>query len=218
MMSDPVKVDHESTRQLLIRLLREHGEMTARDLAKRIGVTPVAVRRHLAVLQSQGYVSLRAVRRKLGRPAMLYALTDQAQDLLPKNYHALANQLLDVLQSTQGPEAISNLFNGRLDQLYGQYAPRMSGKDLEGRIKELARIQDEAGYAATWEKTPDGYLLREQNCVILRVACRFQDACRFEIELFRRLLDADIERVEHQVQGQRCCTYRVHHRTDSHAL
>lgn len=90
-----------------------------------------------------------------------------------------------------------------------QYRPRMEGKNLAERVKELAKIQDEAGYMAVWEKTADGFILKEQNCAIYRFACRFQEACQFEIELFRRLLDADITRVEHQVKGERYCTYQV---------
>src|SRR6185436_8427534 len=82
-------------------------------------------------------------------------------------------------------------------------------KDLSGRVQELDKIQEEAGYMARWEKVTNGYLLKEQNCAIYRVACRFQDACQFEIELFRRLLDADLERVEHQVKGDLACTYFI---------
>jgi predicted ArsR family transcriptional regulator len=93
----------------------------------------------------------------------------------------------------------------------------MAGKNLSERVAELAKIQDEAGYMAVWEKTGEGFLLKEQNCAIYRVACRHQEACQFEIELFRRLLDADVTRIEHQIKGGRNCTYLVRERKPHHA-
>jgi predicted ArsR family transcriptional regulator len=85
----------------------------------------------------------------------------------------------------------------------------MEGKTLAERVAELARIQEEAGYMASWEITEGGYILRERNCPIYHVACRFQHACRFELELFRRLLGADITRFRHQVNGEESCAYLI---------
>ena len=201
--------DIASTRQQIIQLMRERGKMTARDIARELGITSVGVRRHLANLEKDGLASVQLVRQKVGRPTFIYSLTDQAQELFPKNYHSLATQLLDAIQVREGDKGIDSIFSARMDQLLSQYRPRMEGKDLQGRVRELAKIQDEAGYMALWESAPDGYILKEQNCAIYRVACRFQQACHFEIELFRRLLDAEVTRIEHQVKGERYCTYLI---------
>ncbi len=199
----------ESTRRQIVDLLRRQGGMTAKELASELAITAVGIRRHLANLEQEGLAHATLVRQKMGRPTYVYALTDAAHDLFPKNYQTLATQLLDAVQETEGENAIKSVFAARMGQLLRQYLPRMQGKDLAGRVQELARIQEEAGYMAVWEKSGDDFLLREQNCAIYRVACRFQQACHFEIELFRRLLDADITRVEHQVKGERNCTYLV---------
>ena len=94
----------------------------------------------------------------------------------------------------------------------GRRAPRLRGKDLGERVAELAKIQAEAGYMAVWEKTDGGYVLKEQNCAIYRVACRFQAACHFELELFRRLLQANITRRQHQIKGDLACVYFISER------
>ncbi len=202
----------ESTRRQIVDLLRRQGGMTAKELASELAITAVGIRRHLANLEQEGLAHATLVRQKMGRPTYVYALTDAAHDLFPKNYQTLATQLLDAVQETEGENAINSVFAARMGQLLRQYLPRMQGKDLAGRVQELARIQEEAGYMAVWEKSGDDFLLREQNCAIYRVACRFQQACHFEIELFRRLLDANITRVEHQVKGERNCTYLVRER------
>ncbi len=205
--------DFPSTRQHMLKLLRTRGGMTAQALAVELGITAMGVRRHLGALERDHFVRVEMQRRKIGRPTFVYALTDQAHDLFPKNYHTLANQFLDAVREKNGDAAVNNLFDARMNHLLKQYRPRMEGRNtLDERVAELAKIQDEAGYMAVWQKTASGFLLKEQNCAIYRVACRFQEACQFEIELFKRLLDADITRVEHQVKGDRNCTYLVRER------
>lgn len=206
-----------STRQQLVKILRTRGGMTAIALARELGITSMGVRRHLSALERDSLVSVDMQRQKMGRPTFVYALTDQAQDLFPKNYHTLANQFLDAMHETNGDAGVTTLFNARMNHLLNQYRPRMNGKNLSERVAELAKIQDEAGYMAVWEKTKDGFVLKEQNCAIYRVACRHQQACQFEIELFRKLLDADIKRIEHQIAGQRNCTYFVCERPSTKA-
>lgn len=187
--------------------------MTAKALAIELGITSMGVRRHLSTLEREELVRIELQRRQVGRPTFVYTLTDQAHDLFPKNYHTLANQFLDAVQVTNGDSAVNNLFDGRMNLLLEQYRPRMAGKKkLDERVAELAKIQDESGYMAVWARTESGFLLKEQNCAIYRVACRFQQACQFEIDLFRQLLDAEITRVEHQVRGDRNCTYLVRER------
>ncbi len=207
--------DSASTREQVIYLLRTIGRMTANQIAARLNITAVAVRRHLSTLEHEGMARADLSRQKMGRPTYLYSLTEEAKDLFPTRYELLATQLLDAAQTTLGDNAVPTLFSQRMEQLFRQYQPRMENKNLRERVAELARIQEEAGYMAVWEETDDGYLLKEQNCSIYRIACRFQQACHFEIELFRRLLGADISRVQHQVKGDLCCAYLIREKESS---
>jgi len=169
----------------------------------------MGVRRYLVTLERDGLVRVQMQRQAAGRPTYVYRLTEAGYETFPNNYHVLAAQLLDAVQVHDGDAKVEALFAQRMDQLAAQYEPRMRGKDLGERVAELAKIQDENGYMAVWTAVPGGYLLKEQNCAIYRVACRFQAACHYEIELFRRLLDAKIERVEHQIKGELTCAYLI---------
>ncbi len=195
-------------RRDILRRLRETGGMTAQALAGELGITSMGVRRHLMLLERDGLVRVQLQRQAAGRPAYVYVITAAGYDTFPRRYDVLAGQLLDGAES-RGEGRASEMFAARMDLLVAQYETRMRGKDLDARVAELARIQEENGYMASWEKADGGYWLKEQNCAIYRVACRFQAACQYELELFRRLLDADIERVEHQVKGDPACTYFV---------
>ncbi|MFN8598655.1 MAG: metalloregulator ArsR/SmtB family transcription factor [Anaerolineae bacterium] len=202
-----------TTRYEVLRLIRLSGGLTAQQLAAELKITSMGVRRYLVALERDGLVRVQMQRQAAGRPTYVYRLTEAGYGTFPNNYDLLATQLLDAIQVHDGDARVDELFARRMDQLVAQYEPRMRGKDLGERVAELARIQDENGYMAVWEMAPDGYLLKEQNCAIYRVACRFQAACHYEIELFRRLLDAKIERVQHQIKGELTCAYHISPKT-----
>lgn len=86
----------------------------------------------------------------------------------------------------------------------------MEGQDLAGRVEELARIQNANGYMADASREEDGtYVLTELNCPIVQVASVYKQACRCELELFRSLLQADVERTECYADGGKKCTYQI---------
>jgi predicted ArsR family transcriptional regulator len=75
---------------------------------------------------------------------------------------------------------------------------------------------DELGYLASWEKIGEGeYLVNQYNCAIQRVASTFPRACHYELETYRRLLDADIARTCHMLAGDHLCCYVIRQRRSS---
>ena len=83
------------TRQQILLLLRRKGPMTAGELSDDLGIGSVGVRQHLALLERDGLVQTSGVRRSVGRPSHLYALTAAAEALFPKAYDHL---LIDALE------------------------------------------------------------------------------------------------------------------------
>jgi predicted ArsR family transcriptional regulator len=199
-----------ASRQEILRLLRFRGEMTVDELSRLMGISSVAVRQHLEVLTAANLVTSLTERRPIGRPRRVYALTDAADDLFPKNYHILAHQILDHLLERDGPKKVAEVFEGRRQRLEAQYAERVRGKSLRDRVAAVAKMQDENGYMSDWEQREDGsFVLREHNCAICKVARNFPQACQKELELFTNLLDADVSRDQHMAKGDCMCSYVI---------
>jgi predicted ArsR family transcriptional regulator len=96
----------ESTRGQIVVLLRRSGR-TVEELARALGLTDNGIRAHLAVLERDGIARQRgSVRRGSGggKPAYIYELTLEAEDLFPKAYEPAFGGLLDVLVERLGPE------------------------------------------------------------------------------------------------------------------
>ena len=88
---------------------------------------------------------------------------------------------------------------------------RLAGRDFAGRVEELSRILDEAGYLADFERRDDGsFRITEHNCAILAVARRHGHACTTELSFLREVLPgATVERVSHIVSGGHACVYVI---------
>lgn len=200
-----------STRERILLLLKTGGRMNASELANELGLTEMAIRRHIYVLENEGSVNIVSVRQAMGRPLHAYELTVDADELFPKNYHLLALDLLDELADDPDTAALINkIFEGRKKKLLERYEPRMAGKSLEQKVSELAVIQNAGGYMAEVKMQSDGsYMLYEYNCPIAQVAGVYQEACRCELSLFKSLLDVPVERTECLAKGGGKCSYHI---------
>ena len=198
------------TRREILESLKKRGELTADELAEKLGLTTSGVRQHLVALTSEGLVAHRQVREGPGRPRHCYHLTAAADGLFPRAYSDLTNELLGYA-SDDDPELVERLFERRRRRRVEGARERLTGRDFAGKVEELAHILDEDGYLADFQAQPDGsYLITEHNCAILGVARRYGQACSSEIEFLRDALpEASIERVQHMIAGQHACSYEI---------
>src|ERR687896_2181441 len=125
----------ETTRGQIVALLRRSGR-TVEDLAQALGLTDNGVRAHLAVLERDGIVRQRgSVRRSCGggKPAYVYELTQEAEDLFPKAYEPTLHRLLDVLSDQLGPEEAEALLRSVGRRLAEEHSVRAT--DARARLE-----------------------------------------------------------------------------------
>ena len=215
MHADAMRSDAPGTgRERVLYVLKTKGAQTAAHIAKRLGVTPMAVRQHLAVLEGEKLVDFTDDRRKVGRPARLWRLTPNASDQFPDHHAELAVGMLQAIERTFGEEGIERLTQERTRQQAESYRARMPGPNasLEERVAALARIRREEGYMAESRHNRDGTIeLVENHCSIANAARLCPKLCGGELSLFRTLLgdSVSVERTEHILSGGRCCSYRI---------
>lgn len=105
-----------STRGHIILLLRRAGH-TVDELAQALELTDNAIRAHLATLERDGLVRQSGERRSGGKPASVYTLTPQAEQLFPQSYDLVLTYLLDALaenMTAQEREALMRAVGRRL--------------------------------------------------------------------------------------------------------
>jgi predicted ArsR family transcriptional regulator len=208
--------DAGNTRSTLMELLKRAGETDVASLAEDLGISGVAVRQHLAALERDGKVAQRSVRRPVGRPAKLYRLTEAADQAFPQASAQVALDLLARLQKLMGPEAVEKLLQARLRDLLKRYQEQLKGaKSWAKKLKILAEIRDSEGYLCDPESAPSsqargGLRLVEHHCPLSDLARQHPEVCKYELELFRRVLgEPSLRRVDHIGSGGHACVYEL---------
>jgi len=195
-------------------LLKTRGEQTAQQLAERLGITAMGVRQHLAALADEDLVAYADERRKVGRPARVWHLTEAARGRFPDSHAELTADLLASMKETFGDEGLDRLLLARSKRQLRDYREQMPGADVPvaRRVAALAQMRRDEGYMADWSRERDGsFLLVENHCPICVAASACQNLCRDELQLFRKVLggDVSVERIDHILAGARRCAYRV---------
>lgn len=198
------------SRRLILIALKENSGLTADTLAEMLAISAVAVRRHLDNLRHAGLIQYEEVRQGMGRPSFVYSLTTKADHIFPRNYEDFAHDMLDAVRDLYGQEAVDAIFAKRFQKIKEVYEPKVNAATLNGRLEQLVELRRQDGFMAEWDTIEEGhYILTELNCPIQQVAEGCCQACEQDLQLFVELLDADVTRQDHLIQGDKACSYQI---------
>ena len=192
-----------STRGQVVTLLRRSGR-TVEDLAQAVGLTDNGVRAHLAALERDGLVRQRGVvRRGSGKPAYVYGLTPQAEELFPKAYGPVLRELLGVLAERVGSEETEVLLRAVGSRMAGGRGVPAGG--VRARLEAGVALLNDMGGLAELEEQGDAVLIRGYSCPLIAVVPGHPGVCRMTESLLTELTGVPIQ--EHCDRGEkpRCC-------------
>jgi predicted ArsR family transcriptional regulator len=191
----------ETTRTKILDILRKRREATIDDLTHALQLAPATIRRHLDILQRDGYVSVRPVRRETGRPHYAFSLTQAGEALFPQHYIRTTNALIEEMlalgpQDTEGKsgkEIASIVFERMADRLARSYAPRVTAARLGERVEQAADALASEGIIFEVEPVEAGYVLWGRGCPCRRLAEKHPEVCGHDRALLARLIGAEVE-------------------------
>lgn len=173
-------------------------------------MTAVAARQHLEPLEALGLVTYDERAKGVGRPAREWRLTEKAAALFPDSHGELAVAMLGSMRQAFGEEGLERLVALRTRAQIRAYRERVSPRaPLHRKVAALAALRREEGYMAEWSREGNAFVLVENHCPICAAARTCQGLCAGELDLFRIVLGARVERTEHILAGARRCVYRI---------
>lgn len=200
----------QSTRQQILEYLQRHGRATVKELGNLLALTSTGIRQHLTVLERDGLVDAREERGRVGRPTLVYSLTEKADGLFPKTYDTLASFVLQEIRSSQGNERLHELLHRVAERMAAPFTERVEGKPLAERVRETAQILEEQGCLVDFRPASDGeYYIDEFTCPFPKVAQQDHAICALHVDFVRILSGGDTRLTESLLRGQRACSYRV---------
>ncbi|MFP7332172.1 metalloregulator ArsR/SmtB family transcription factor [Shouchella clausii] len=202
-------MEKQTTKEKILELLKKQVEMSVGELTDALGITHMAVRKHLNVLLKDGFIQFREIKQEIGRPLQMFSISEKGDRLFPKNYEGLTVDFLHDIQDLHGDESIHYLFKKRELRLTDRYFKRMVHKSPEEKMAELAKIQNEKGYMAeVTQHDAWTFELVEHNCPVFAVAKQFKAACQCETSLFKNVLETEsVKRVACQSDGDTECRF-----------
>jgi predicted ArsR family transcriptional regulator len=194
----------ESTRGRIVTLIRRSGH-TVDELARELNLTNNGVRAHLATLERDGIVRQRgSVRRGSGggKPAYVYELTPEAEDMFPKAYEPVLLRLLDVLSERLGVEKTETLLREAGRRLAGRTMP---SDDAHARLEAAVNVLNELGGLAELEGRDGAFVIRGHSCPLSAATPSHPEVCRMTEALLTELAGVPVH--EHCDRGERprCC-------------
>ncbi|MDA8154888.1 MAG: winged helix-turn-helix transcriptional regulator [Actinomycetota bacterium] len=205
-----MRLEDAQTKDRIILFLKKSGGLTAEQLSKKIGITPMGIRQHLLALERKGIVNYEARKHGIGRPIFIYKLTVKADDLFPKRYHGFALDMLKDLESLDGRAKINELLRLRKERLLKEKSALLKGAGgLAGKLKALAGMLDEEGYIMDTREDGEGFVLTSYNCPLSKVAGSYGEVCQYEHELISELLGGNVSKLSSIQTGHDSCSFRV---------
>jgi predicted ArsR family transcriptional regulator len=196
----------------ILLLLKTEGPQLASAIGEAFGITSEAARQQLTKMAEEGLVQpISEPGSGRGRPRQLWHLTDAADRQFPDGHAELTTNLLTLLVDRLGPQALDAIISAREAETEKRYRKEIDAKaNLASRVSQLAAIRTREGYVAdSWEAEDGSFILVENHCPICSAARACAGFCRSELETFRTVLGANVERTEHILYGARRCAYVV---------
>jgi predicted ArsR family transcriptional regulator len=202
------------TRATIVEDLRRADDRSVAELAALLGISEVATRRHLTVLEEEGLVAARTVNQGRGRPAARYHLTEDARRLFPQGHDRLAAEVLDFLADQHGRDGLRSFLRWRMERQIEGLRDAVTAEDLHDRLQQLAGALSEAGYEASVTTDGASFTLRQHHCAIEDVAREHPELCAYEAASFSKVLgrDVSVSRRETLAEGSRACVCCVQSR------
>jgi len=198
-------------RATIVEHLRRNGDATVAELAARLEVSDVAVRRHLAVLAAEELVTSEVVGGARGRPAARYRLTPTAGRLFPHRYDRFAAEVLDFLDAHHGRDGLLAFLRWRVEREVEGLRDAVTAEDLHSRLEQLADALSAAGFEASVSEDGESFTLVQDHCAIYDVAKDHPEVCSYEAATFAKVLGSDVQlsRRETLAGGSTACVCTV---------
>ena len=200
----------KSTRDRILQTLLRSPRSTINDLAKAVGINPISVRHHLTNLQMEGLVDAQEERHGVGRPRLVYILTEAGMEHFPTRYLRLTTRLLAQMKESMSGPMVNKLFSQVAEDLAADYAKQLKGLSMEERLDTVKELLGDEGFTVEWEKSDDGYRIHEITCPYYQIGQTHPEVCTVDQTLISRMLAVPANKVQCILDGSSHCTYLVH--------
>lgn len=199
----------KSTKDRILDTLHRKPRITINELAEVVGINAISVRHHLTNLTAEGLISAEEVRHGVGRPRLVYSLTQDGMERFPTKYLRLTTKLLAQMKESLPAPAVSKLFSQVAEEMANEYTEQMKGLSMEERLDFVKDMLAQEGFTVEWEKKGKEYQIHEITCPYYQIGVAHPEVCTVDQTLISKMLALPAQKVQCVLDGSAHCTYVV---------
>lgn len=199
----------KNTREKILQALLRKPGSTINNLAEIAGINPISVRHHLSSLQVDGLIFADEERHGVGRPRLVYSLTEKGSEKFPTRYLKLTTRILTQLKESLPKPFVKELFSQVAHNMAEEYIDQLDGLGMEERLGIIQDLLAKEGFTVEWEKFGNEYHIHEISCPYIKVGINHPEICSMDETLISQMLSVPAEQVQCVLSGDDRCTYVV---------
>lgn len=198
----------KNTREKVLQAVATLQSATVQQLADHVKVNPITIRHHLNNLEAENLLSRSEVRHGVGRPHMVYHLTEQGAKRFPVSFRKLAVNIIDAVKILYGSQASQDVLKLVGSQMAHAYKERMPTGSADGMMEEFSRLMAKEGFQIEWERQGKNVTVQNSNCPYHQLNDSHPEICQVDYALFSTLLDRDLEFSKREIGGDSRCIFQ----------
>jgi len=200
----------KSTKDRILQTLLRKPRVTINELAEAVGINAISVRHHLTNLTAEGLISADEERHGVGRPRLVYSLTEDGMEKFPTKYLRLTTRLLDQMKDSMPGPVVAKLFSQIAEDMANEYADQMKDLSMEERLDFVKAMLAREGFTVEWEKKGSDYQIHEISCPYYQIGIAHPEVCTVDQTLISKMLALPANKVQCILNGGTHCTYVIH--------
>ncbi len=200
----------KSTKDKILQTLLRKPKITINEIAEGVGINPISVRHHLSNLEKEGLIGAEEERHGVGRPRLVYSLTQDGMEKFPTKYLQLTTRLLSQMKESMPAPVVAKLFSQIAEDLANEYASQLQGMGMEERLEFVKEMLAREGFVVEWEKKGNDYQIHEITCPYYQIGVAHPEVCEVDQTLISKMLALPVNKVQCILDGGAHCTYVVH--------
>lgn len=189
--------------------LRRRRSASAADLAREFGLSPNAVRQQLVVLERDGLVFEKPVRRGPTKPTLEFSLTSDADKLFPQAYDKMLDAVLREVRDQFGAPAVERIFDGLSRKAVERARQKITAAQPEQRVAQLTQMLRENGVVAEYSLIDGGFALHEHNCPYSGVVKEHPEMCQVIHQVIDETIGGEHVQTESLAHGGKECRFEM---------
>ncbi len=200
----------KSTKDRILQTLLRKPKITINELAEAVGINAISVRHHLTNLQMEGLIAADEERHGVGRPRLVYSLTEDGMERFPTKYLRLTTRLLAQMKDSMPGPVVAQLFSQIAEDMASEYSSQVQGMSMEERLEFVKEMLAQEGFTVEWEKKGTDYQIHEISCPYYQIGIAHPEVCTVDQTLISKMLALPASKVQCILDGGAHCTYVVH--------